>query len=393
MPKIHKVNILLSCYLLLIYVVIGFFQKDLTGFSLAQLYMGFFTVLLFIGFLKVSPIEPSVVLLLFFWLFISSNIINLINANTDYIIEKFILLQKFIFTFISYFYFKNLFKKGYNSNFKFFLKLHVIAIIITISISLLGAGSFAYSDGVGTIGLFKSGNELSYVVLLILGNLLFFVWKNNKKYFVLTSLGAIFAAILFGMKVIIVGVILLVILLSFKKKSMLYGLMVSIIIVSGSLTLYLLFGELADPVFLRFIYKYKYSDSFLDFLLSQRDLSLVQNWLLYERSNIWQLLFGMPQANYTEMDFFTVLFNFGIVGFFIIYGFFLLVIINQWKKQQKEYRKYFLFFNLLVLSISMIAGHFVFSALAGFYFAYFNSIIYKKDIHQINNLNIISDRK
>jgi hypothetical protein len=47
------------------------------------------------------------------------------------------------------------------------------------------------------------------------------------------------------------------------------------------------------------------------------------------------------------------------------------------KYSDKEY-SFFLFINLLIVTSSLFVGHFVFSAMGGFFFAYFNSKPQKK---------------
>jgi len=253
-------------------------------------------------------------------------------------------------------------------------------------ISLTGYGGHAYGDSIGITGFFRSGNELSFAILLLAGNLLFYVWNRNSKIFLLVSAFSLLVAILFGMKVVIFGILLLIVFLVFKKTSMLKGLIFLIVVLSGGVALFILFQKYTDPILSRFIFKYGHSDTILEFLLSQRDLSLVENWNRFQEAGIWQLLFGMSQPNYTEMDFFSVMFNFGLFGVLIIYGFYLTVIIRKWKMDRKEYRNYFLYFNLLVIFISMLAGHFVFSALTGFFFSFFNSTEYRAVYFKRNSI-------
>ena len=125
-------------------------------------------------------------------------------------------------------------------------------------------------------------------------------------------------------------------------------------------------------------YRYNSSTSLLNFLLSNRDVYLNRIYDVFINSSAFNLLFGLDQNLTIEMDLFDVLFNFGLFGFLIIYLFYSYVIISSTKKYSDKEYNFFLFINLLIVMSSLFVGHFVFSAMGGFFFAYFNSKPQKK---------------
>ena len=104
-----------------------------------------------------------------------------------------------------------------------------------------------------------------------------------------------------------------------------------------------------------------------------------------DSNNIVKWFIGKSGYETIEMDFFNTLFSYGLFGIIIIYSFFFYLIAIPLKRlfirndmYNYSYAKLVLYINLLILTISTIAGHIVFSAMTGPFLGIVNSLTYYK---------------
>lgn len=261
--------------------------------------------------------------------------------------------------------------------------------LVNIILGTLGFGNGAYNydgDGVGTKGFFYAGNEVAYT-FVCLSFLVLQLLQKRKYFFYFFSF---VLSILIGTKSAMLGIILLICLdvfCSVKNKItririiLLIGLIVTMVILYA-------IKHKEDIVFIKYlIFKYnqqkKGTFPILNALLSGRigRIPIMEN--LYESFfSLSTFCFGIgyqPSLR-LEMDFFEMYYYFGVISLIIIIFIYLIILINSRKNKST------LYFNLLCIFISFIAGHVLYSVMGGVFFALAN-VLYKK-----NNL-IIKDLK
>ncbi len=374
MQKIHKINQYIIYFILIIDMCNGFMLTKGVGLPISQIFKGLFTILLFLGLINFSEGKACIWLLLLLFFSILPNLENLFLGNSSNFFLQIIHSQKFLFSVLVYFYYYEAFKRNIKADLGTFIKYSAIIIAINIILTYLGYGFAAYSNGVGATGFFFSGNELSFTSLLVFSFYLYYLNippSINIRYYLGTLLILIFSFLL-GMKIVILGVLLVIAYFFTKLKNTLIKGLIILIILALVVIRYNLI-TLISPLFELWTFRWNNSDSFINFILSNRDKYLIEQLGIFLNSNPVQIIFGTGQSLTVEMDFFDILFNYGFTGILIIYGFYLFVYKDISKRCPDETMNFAYFINSIVLIGSAVAGHFIFSAMAGFYFSYLNS--------------------
>lgn len=384
MSKIHRINFFLASILLLVDTLNGFFLFKGVNLPISQLFKLTFTFTMIIGLFLLSNNKFYVWFFLFIFFAFFSNIPSLINNNPGEIIESLTLSQKFLFTVLTYFYFTEYFKTSSTLKYNFVFNINFIVIILNIILSIIGVGYYAYNEGIGFTGFFFAPNELSFLVLILCSHFLYEVNLRKPKYFILIFISFLIISVLLAMKVVIIGVFIVGLFIFFRRAITLKKITVVSIILLVVLSVLVKYSFLLESFINMLEYRYNASDNWMNFILSNRDSYLIEKVDLYINSSFFVLLFGIENTFTVEMDLFDVLFNFGLIGFIIIYLFFAYVTVSLKKKQNKSDSRFFLLVNLLVVITSLFVGHFVFSAMGGFFFAYFNAV------HGNNNKYLLS---
>lgn len=373
MKLIHKLNGIVVFIILIVDMINGFFLNQGLHFPISQLFKLLVTMSLLIGLSNLS-INKAL-----FWVIISSTLIilptlpNLLEGELNFFYQNLIHSQKFFFTVLTYLYFGEYFKKGYNLNLKAVIAFNLTILLINICLTYVGLGYTAYQTGAGATGYFYSANELSFVALIIFSNLIFLAFLSNTRWFFLAGLGSFIFSVLMGMKICIIGTILVFFMLLLRKKGKGVKVVFLTFIILCLIVLYNEFGIIIEPLIDRWIYMYHKSDGLFAFFLSGRDTFLMEKYDAYMNQSFYVLVFGMGKNLTVEMDFFDTLFNYGIYGLLTVYGFYTIVITNSFLINNSEKRAFGTFLAFLIVVASGISGHFFFSAMAGFFFSFFNA--------------------
>jgi len=294
--------------------------------------------------------------------------------------------------------------KEVNTLFKKIIIINFFVLSINLLMGFAGIGYKQYEDNIGSVGFFFAGNEVSAVMIILFCFIAsyFYTHKSKKKYLIL-SLVFLTLAIIKATKVGIIGVSILLLLTPFlharltlsykiKLKSLkVFFISLSLIVLIGYLlTSYIV----SSDIFQRLEYFYSKADGIVTFLLSGRNQFVQIGWQKFKNLEFFNLLFGVgnnraldfitgyygaPKA--TEIDFFDFLFQFGFVGLFLVYGmhlyFFFLSFFSLLKRKSELAAPCFLS-NLLILFISLTAGHVFNAGMATAFIGITNSMIFLK---------------
>lgn len=291
--------------------------------------------------------------------------------------DTIMLFSKFSISILVYFYIKNALIQNNELTLcrlrNMFLINYIVVFINLIIVPALGMG-FRLYDGVNSSrGFFFAGNELA-ATFVILFSFLLLQCKTKKQYSLLLLLS-------------------LMIIFSFPTKVAILGFLISILYITSKKTLFRLFFSLRNIVILIFfigIAYYYFSNSgllerfqfFFEkngwwFLLSGRDAYVVEKISAFVNSSFLIKCFGLGTNQTVEMDMFDVLLNFGYMGVIIIYSFYIYFIWQASKNQYLNFYARYVFRLLFCLGfISFLAGHVIFSAMAGIFIGSVLALIY-----------------
>lgn len=274
-------------------------------------------------------------------------------------------------------------------------KANTIILPITIIIpAVLGIGVSVYSSGVGFKGLYYANNDLNICLIVILIFIMdeFMTMLRNKSFnvvVVLTLLVTLISSILIGSKssIFFIAIIIGIYLVRELYKSTFYTKMKIIIsfiliIIVGTVLLNVFYKNEINSIVQRQVYNFKSSGGNMRYLLSGRNLFLdgaIKNFDNSHHKTADLLLgIGMHQKNskiavYSlgksnrlkeiEMDFFDILFGYGILGTLIIYSYFISLFIKYIRGRNKSLKVILSF--ILIFIYSTLAGHVLFSAMSG----------------------------
>lgn len=270
-------------------------------------------------------------------------------------------------------------------------KLAFINVIVVISLLIAqfaGLGEGSYGDGMGNKGLYSGLNDITAVCLITFPFLLYKLIREKKKikYGILTII-SILNIINIGTKtsMVVLGVILIYFIyhVIFKEINIQNKLLfILAIILSILIFKYFLWDAYSSTVLNRLQYFSEKLD-FKTFLLSGRNNTLIDAFRFWD-NNLFNILFGVGFTYggsfiesflighaMIEMDFFDILYFYGIIMFLIIS-------IPLIKTMIKSF---YIFINtkvlifkvialiyLITITISFLGGHILLSPLAGIYF-------------------------
>jgi hypothetical protein len=289
-------------------------------------------------------------------------------------VETVILFSKFLMTVLTYIYLRKLFSLNIDviPQIDRVININFIVVLfnrLIMGITGLGFASYEGENLTTSKGFFYSGNELSALTIILFSYMIFKSYSAKWKYRRLFLLLLLITAFYAGSKTMIIGTIILCLLIpkitvSTKKRSIakktlkiiIFTLIATLIIIGGYHFL------VSTGVWNRWVFFYeKYGTASifsgrLDFV-SEEIMDYVNAPLLFK-------LMGLGGFRTVEMDFFDVLLNFGIFGIFAVYFFYLFVLENARRlKSNKNYpfAKLSFITLILVLCISFLAGHTIFS--------------------------------
>lgn len=325
--------------------------------------------------------------------FIIINILILLFLIHFLISENFLIsvlgldwMIKFMLIFISYLYFSSLNLKQFKRNSLIFIKYSFLFYAFNFIIGAFGFGYNTYSNNEGVKGFFYAMNEVA-IGVLICGGILQMIFISSRYYllFLFVSFLVIFIGVLSSTKVMFIGALIVFLYFLYihvsdsinnkriNKKT--FFLFITVHIILPILILFsFYYAYYLTNIFDRLQYFYNKLD-ILTFVFSNRNVyAKMALDLFLNNYNSIEILFGsgvlwtyaFNDINMVEIDLIDFLMSYGLFGVFITYGFYIFIVLkNQFKK--RIYYRYTNIIMILVLCISLTAGHVLNSGHAGIF--------------------------
>lgn len=307
------------------------------------------------------------------------SIIHILIGNNSYV-SSVTQLIKFMFLPIIFIFLLN-----YNDDYKIsyiemkkILKYNVFFILTTILIAKLTNTEFnSYSDTVttGVVGWYYSANEISGIITILFPLFLEDILKNNKYSFILVMY-VIFMMMMLGTKTPLLGVLISLIalfihiLLKDKNKKNIFKI---VFFISYTVILFFNSSYLSNLNSGRYI-------STTNAVFSSRDIYLNNTTREYINHNLEEKLFGLGSTNnkvlekYVEMDFYDLLYRYGIIGFIIFMIPFFKIVLKMMGYALSHLNNYnydkmiLILITMLSLLIAFFAGHILSAPAVSIYF-------------------------
>ncbi|WP_455593389.1 O-antigen ligase family protein [Bacteroides sp.] len=258
-------------------------------------------------------------------------------------------------------------------------KIALYVLLINILCGMFGMGYAQYSGGIGSRGFFYAGNEVSGVALVLFSYILFrqmkLYGKSSWQYISISFL-LLISSILLVTKTAILGTLATIFIIqdgSGRKRKVFKTLIILIIVFVGSY-----YAVEQTGILSRWQYMYD-KGGILSLLLSNRDSYLIEESVDYIQSGVLGWLFGLGGNRSVEMDPFDALFNYGIIGFTIVYTFYFSLLLKAKrlkKKYSSPYSSLALYIDALLLIVSCFSGHILFSGMIGVFVALTNGLMF-----------------
>jgi len=266
-----------------------------------------------------------------------------------------------------------------------FTTLLIYLILIFIPL-LLGIGYKTYEiTKAGTLGFFNSANEISGIISLLTPIMFIIIKESNKLFSKITVIIIYLVVILMiGTKtpLLTLGITTVISLIYFLQKSVkekkIKNIIVTILIVlTATITFSVIIPKTNFYKNIRTHLDYLELDNITEvftdielvdhFIFSQRLTFLRNKATLYQKSSLYQKLFGIgylkneKATKLIEMDYFDILFSHGIIGFIIFFGITLKVILKiSFKQQEKTFERYMLNTSfILIIFLAFFTGHII----------------------------------
>lgn len=307
------------------------------------------------------------------------SIIHILIGNNSYV-SSVTQLIKFMFLPIIFIFLLN-----YNDDYKIsyiemkkILKYNVFFILTTILIAkLTNTGFNSYSDTVttGVVGWYYSANEISGIITILFPLFLEDILKNNKYSFILVMY-VIFMMMMLGTKTPLLGVLISLIalfihiLIKDKNKKNIFKI---VFFISYTVILFFNSSYLSNLNSGRYI-------STTNAVFSSRDIYLNNTTREYINHNLEEKLFGLGSTNnkvlekYVEMDFYDLLYRYGIIGFIIFMIPFFKIVLKMMDYALSHLNNYnydkmiLILITMLSLLIAFFAGHILSAPAVSIYF-------------------------
>lgn len=270
-------------------------------------------------------------------------------------------------------------------------------IAINILLGVLGIGYSQYNGpeggGIGGRGFFFAGNEVAGIFVLFGG----VCWYLTKKWNGIIRFSFFVFLLLLGVmnasKTAILGIIIIIALTelpSLIKKRMSFGQFLGVLLLpflAFAIVAGIYYGIQATGLIDRISFFYQRMD-LLTFILSGRN-EMVEGALKFYTDiyNLWDFLFGIGNGEFVtlmgkyhnkaqiiEIDFFDLLFINGMLGLGLILSIYAMVTMKSIYEGMKVKTPYWAI-NLVLILISMMAGHIFNSAMLGISLGFFNGLV------------------
>lgn len=387
-------------YCVLIDMVCGFLNLySSVAFSLGQfirfpiLLIVFYRIFTFHKFVYPKLFLLLLVLYLFSWL--TFNVSYFQETGT---LSDLILAIKPVTIFIFYFYVYKMIKEGkiVNCDVERIIDFNCKVVLVNQIVGLIGFGYLSYVNQIGVTGFYFAGNEYSILIVVLCAiKLRFLLAKNKRLNYVIWSVLFIGIALSTAIKTAILGVLILILFYPVVKN------LKKLVFIGGITLLAVVFSwetirSLNLAIIERLVWIY---DNFgiTTLIMSGRDYFLhdALRFFLEDYSFIHKFIgIGFFKLNeltkIPEMDFFDVLLMQGVFGIVFVYLPFLFILMRPILKgifsRESDTRRVMIVCCLVVV-ISFIAGHVIFSAsLAPFigFLTLIESLEFEKPLVKIN---------
>lgn len=274
-----------------------------------------------------------------------------------------------------------LFKSQYlNKAFKV-LKVGFYILILNLGAGLLGFGFHTYGNiQMGQKGFFYAGNEVGGLVISLFPFALFYCYFKYSNF-----------------KYIIFSIILIILSISLATKTVMLATLISIfaipVLYSSWKTRSIAFIFLLVTIYIGYIHfiqdnsnpiidklSWEYNQGGINKLIfSDRDEFFNEKYDLFSKAPLCQQLLGLGGGITVEMDYFDILLNYGYLGLLFIFFIIITFIYILYKNRNNNiYFKCLIFQDSILLIVSFLAGHLLFSSMASIFIAITNSIMFIK---------------
>lgn len=269
------------------------------------------------------------------------------------------------------------------------ISINIVVLIGNIILGILGIGYAQYGDSIGSRGFFYAGNEISGVMLVLFPYVLFrmkLLYSVTSYQYIIVAVLLVLTAMFAATKTAILGIVFTLCIIpvlnnavnlsrSRRLKLFLFGTLFLFVLVYGGYYL-IIDTELWER------WSFFYEKQGLTYLLfSGRDEMVLSAMNTYLDSNAITCWLGRGQYDSVEVDPFDALFNYGIIGFFVVYSFYFTLLLksNSLRKHSAYIFAPMVFLvDILLLVASSMAGHILFSGMSGVFIAILNGLMYYK---------------
>lgn len=369
---------------LIIDTVTGYFLNLGTFFPLSQIFKMIMLILLVF---RVSRKEPFLRLTFLIILYLAIFSLTLILHGRS-IAATIPHILKLISTIYIYVYLTIVVRESpdvflYNGH-----KVITIAFIIlsiNIGLGLFNIGFHTYpNERVGYKGFFFAGNELGGVIASTIPFVLYLIYLNcSRIQYILISIFILILSYILSTKSVMLICFTSILItpwvlgnIKTKVRVLIMLCVVGIPIISFLITRIL---SSQSELVLKLIYSYN-TNGILGLIFSGRDEFLLTRGDEYYAGDISTLIMGIGESVTVELDLFDSLLNYGIIGILCnIYIIVYLQYIAFKNKKNNSFVPVVIYQNWLIIFMSIIAGHIVYSSMAGLYIALTNSFVYIKN--------------
>ena len=366
------------------------------GISISIIYRMFALIIFsFFTVYKNNYKEYIPIIVIGIYLTIGSSINLIVNGYENKIIFEFIKISKIIYIFVIVESFKNIYRNKAQEGrdliekiINFNLIIFPLCIIIPM---LFGIGMTTYDSTIGSKGFFNANNEIGLILSVLCIFAVDKIYNEVNIYNILIFIFLFISTISIGSKVGLTAPFLAIIIYFIKsiynknEKKKFYKLIIysSVIII---LMLMTFFNELIYEVIKRQIHFYNFystndTNPILTLLLSGRNefINIMNNAISSSNHPIIMILFGFSSfikesivgfnfygqigMKAIEMDFFDLLYSYGVVGLILVYGY-IFNYICKYRCFDEKNMKYTLSL-IIILVLGFLAGHVFFGAMAG----------------------------
>lgn len=386
--------------LLIVDSINGFLLTSGVSISLSQIVKIPLLVLMLSRILMLNR-KYFIHILVIFFILVFSVAINYFKLGIINIAKEFVIITKLLIIPVSVYYFVEISKLDFSNYLKIITRIFIISFFIifaNIGLGVLGFGFDQYTGGIGKKGFFYAGNELSILYVVIYSALMYIIFNRFSKwqYFVFAAIG-FFVGIFISTKVSMLSIIILTFMIPLlsTKWQITTKKVLALCFSVGGLFLILIFisNFLADSGFFdKWVYFLRYYDyNYVSIILSGRDHFLADAvaMSLNFKSEL-HVLFGysfegfmqlfeqnsMKKAHSIEMDFFDLYFFYGLFGLFAVLSVWFYSI--YYYLVNKNANKVILFTVILILIISFLSGHVLYSGLSGPFIGLYLSLLFQK---------------